>query len=96
MTEKIDIAAWKRRMLIKHNAKRVVDLGESCPVCGNAIPMFTHIKTGYACDGEPAECCECGIVGSVVCDSETPAYIDICWDDANNLLADKWEKERSD
>lgn len=44
-----------------------------CPVCG--VGALESDKDGLFWDGDGGPCPECGVVLSVSCDSETPAYV---------------------
>jgi hypothetical protein len=59
--------------------------GDECPKCGSEAEVLTSAPEGYAHDGDDAQCVECGLDGSVVCDGDendngdTIAYVS--WSD---------------
>ena len=52
---------------------------DSCEYCGAPAEILTAQEPGYALDGDPARCTDCGATGSICCDSESAAVI--MWND---------------
>ena len=60
---------------VNHTIKRNLDI-EECPECGSQdLEVETVSPEGMLDDGDTVTCWECGMTGSIFCDSETFPYV---------------------